>query len=1007
MSRRSVLNFRKTSAFLSLAAVVGGALIYWAIARAGIANFDDQPLGYVSALELNSYNIQSGSAVAYRGDYFSGTWDGDLVAYDLPAGGGATVKWQSRNKLEAQNWSTGRKIFTRSNGVGVPFTWSAAGLTSLTAAQKTELGGDPEGRHLLEFTRGDRSREGAAFRKRFSVLGDIIHSRPYYFKHATGVERVYVGANDGMLHAFNAVDGSEVFAYLPSMLIPKLDQFAINPYNNHKYGVDGLMAIKKFTSSGKTMTVLAGGMGAGARGVFGLDISDPSPGTETAAAAMSIWEITETTSGFGNMGHVTGSPQIVKLKNGANVVLVANGAGSTAGKAVLFVIDAATGARLAEVAADSSGPDNGLMALAAADANGDGAVDVVYAGDLKGTLWKFDFSGAGYPTSGKALFTPDAGTARAITTAPALSLHPNGGVMVNFGTGRMLEPADVNDTATNYLYGIWDSAKATTTTLAQPTLTTATTTDTPPQSYRSSSQVTLDYSKGAKGWRMALPAGERLIGGDTLVDSGRFIVTTSVPKGGISAQGAWLMELNALTGSGPSAPFFDLNNDGNLDTSGNSDKVSIAGSYIIPAGKFLGTGLWSQPVLAQVGAKLDRTYFNFNPNPDIPPLVTTTTLVVTTSTVDIPPTPVPPGDRGVAGGHFDFDIFYNVCDPLSKDYKKSCTNTHVHEYDDLYDVVGVNMLAASESAFNLGNAITSTATQFKLLISNQKLSPAAALTVGSVTKPVWNLPVSPEGFLSATPGGAPILVTRANIGKLIISLPVNAFTVQEWRPGSKDVRAGLVPTQTGCVHANKGAQGTATGPWMNGALTLQIVRSDTPGSAVQPNVAGDATMGYRLKSDKTSQGKQLAQYTMFWHHPNKICFNDAGWTASPPPDPDKGNKSKPRAAGSSDPTGSFWGATGSGGSSTTTVSTSVWRESTTYNGVEAYVEMTYNPATGVYTRTIIDRATGRVLQTDTYAAGGGGTSGAGTRVGSDLKNSNAQASDRPRLGRLSWQEILR
>ncbi|MES2975803.1 MAG: PilC/PilY family type IV pilus protein [Pseudomonadota bacterium] len=991
------MTFRKIPAVLCAAALLGGALLYWALAGAAIADLDEQPVGYVSALDMNNYNVQSGASVAYRGDYFAGTWDGDLVAYDVPATGLPSVKWQSRDRLEAQNWNTGRKIFTRANASGVPFAWAADGTSLLTAAQKAELGSDPQGRYLLEFTRGDRSREGVAFRKRYSVLGDIIHSRPYFFRHAAGVERVYVGANDGMLHAFNAADGSEVFAYLPSMLIPKLDQFAVNPYTHHKYGVDGLLAIGKVPRSGKSITVLAGGMGAGARGVFALDVTDPSPATETAAAAMSLWEVAETTAGFENMGHVSGAPQIVKLKNGSTVVLVANGANSAAGKAVLFVIDAATGSRLAEIPADAAGPDNGLMALSAADVNGDGAVDSVYAGDLKGTLWKFDLGGSSYPASGKAMFTPTAGTARAITAAPALSLHPNGGVMVNFGTGRLLEPADMGTGGTDYLYGIWDSVNATSTTLALPTLTTATTPGTPAQSYRSASQVAVDYAKGAKGWRLALPAGERLVGGDTVVDSGRFIVTTSVPQGGSSPQGAWLMELNALTGGGPSVPFFDLDGDGTVDVSGNSDRVSISGTWVTPVGKFLGAGLWSQPVLAQVGAILDRTYFNFNPNADLPALVTTSTLVVTTSTVDIPPTPVPPGDRGVSGGHFDFDIFYSVCDPLGKDYKGSCTNKHVHEYDDLYDVVGVNMLSASEAAFNLNNAIPSTATGFKLLVANQKLSPAAALTVGTLTKPVWNLPVSPEGFLSATPGGPAIVLTRANIGKLIISLPVNAFSIQEWRAGSKDVRAGLVPTQTGCVHDNKGAQGTGTGPWMNGALTLQIVSSDTSASAVQLNMPGDPAMGHRLKSDKTSQGKQLAQYTMFWHHPNKVCYGDAGWTASPPPDPTQGDKSKPRAAGSSDPTGSFWGATGSGGSTTTTVSTSVWRETTTYNGVEAYATMTYDAVKDEYTRVIYNRATGSVIKTETF------------RSDNDkrIQPKDAQSSERPRLGRLSWQELIR
>jgi Neisseria PilC beta-propeller domain len=958
--------------------------VYWLIAHAAIASLDDQPVGYVAALDMNNYDLSSGASVAYRGDFFRGNWDGDLVAYDITSGGGTSVKWQARDLLAAQPWDTGRKIFTVNGTTGVPFVWTTS-TSSLSTAQQADLGGDPQGRYVLEFTRGDGTREGAAFRQRLSKLGDIIHSRPYYVKHSSTVERVYAGANDGMLHAFDAKDGKEVFAYIPSMLVPKLSQYAVNPYVNHKYGVDGLLSVATFSTSGSPTTLLTGALGAGGKGLFMLDITNPSPASETAAAAMAKWEITDATSGFGNLGHVYGAAPIVKLNNGKRVVLVPNGVNSSAGNASLFVVDALTGARLAEIAADSTGPDNGLTAIAAADTNGDGVVDYVYGGDLKGNVWKFNLSTSSYPGAATALFTPATGTARPIMVAPAVSIHPAGGILVNFGTGQMLEAADISSTTNEYLYGVWDSTKATSTTFAQPVLGTAATTGSPTLQYRTASTVAVDYAKGAKGWRITLSNGERLVGGEALVDSGRYVVTTAVPDPSSSKYGGWLLELNALTGSGPATPFFDLNADGVVDQSGTSDKVLVSnsgsgGTYAAPAGKFLGTGLWSQPVLAQVNKTFDLAYFNFNPNSLLPsvPLTTSTTVA----------------DRGVAGGHFDFDIYYNVCDAMSSDYKGSCdkNNTHVHEYDDIYDVVGVNVLAASNSSFNLVNAISSTTTSFKLLLANQKFSPAARLTIGAVTREVWAWPVSPEGFIADVAGGPAKTFTRATVGKLVISLPLNAFTNQEWIPGSGDIRAGLIPTVTGCVRSNTGAWGANTGPWMNGALTMQIVKATTTGSQVELNQAADVKMGYRLKKDSTSQNQQLAQYTMFWHHPNKLCYNAAGWTKTPPPDTVSDASPKTPAAGSDDPKGNFASSAG-----IITGGTSVSNQISLYNGVEAYIVLTYDPILDEYTRTIKSKATNAILKTETFK----------DDPSLEIRRADKQLGSRVRLGRMSWQEIVR
>ena len=963
------------------AAGVIGALSYAAFIT------DDQPIAAAGALEFNTFDLSGGGAVAFRGDYIRATWDGDLVAYNMATTGSTAVKWKAQTRLAAQSWTT-RQIATHNGSNGVPFRWN-----SLTTTQQTALGDATQGPLIADYLHGDATNErttlnpGGSYRDRYSLLGAVIHSRPYYYEYAgSGEGRVFVGANDGMLHSFNAVTGDEVFAYVPSMLFGKLKDLSTPSATTFKYYVDGQMSIRDVTVSGVNRTMLVSGLGGGGKGLFALDVSNHSPSSESDVAAMAKWELTDASTGYANLGNVYAAPQIVKLNSGATVALVPNGPNSSSGVSSLFVINVSTGEKIVEIPA-GTGPDNGLGGIAAVDMNHNGTVDAVYAGDLKGTLWKFNFAGSSPVSPATALFTPASGTERPITASPSVIAHPLGGVLVNFGTGKVYESSDLVSTATEYIYGIWDGAGATTSVLATPTLTeVSVTVGSLTNKYRAASASSVNYAAGNKGWRVSLTGGERLLGGDTLSDSGRYVVTTTIPNDG-STQGAWLLQFDALTGGTPSKPFFDVNGDGQVSTIDGTDKVTVSGSAVAPVGKFLGSGVWSQPVLAKFNAELDLPFFNQNDNTRLPP---TTTVVV----------PPPAGERGVYGGHFDFDIYYNVCNATSGKYKDGCTsNTHVHEYDDTYDVVGVNMLNASVAAFNLKNAITSTSTSFKVMVANTKWSPAAKLKVArpagsnptnepavNIDTEVWNLPLSTAGFLANTSGGTALTFTRANLPTFVVYLPATAFTNKDW--GTGEVRSGLIPTQTGCVRENTGSQGSATGAWMNGALAIQVVAGGTATSDVEATVPA-AAGGYRLKKTSTSQAKQLAQYTSFWHHPNGKCIADSGWTMTPPADPVSSAKSKAPAAGSADPNGLFMvGVNGEliGGQ---LGSTSTY---TSYNGVEVLVIRTFD-ATGV-TQVLKDKATGAVLNTTLLAWG-------------TLTASDKQSGQRARTGRLGWRELVR
>jgi Tfp pilus tip-associated adhesin PilY1 len=994
-------------------------------------DLNQQPVAGLGPVGFSDFDLTDGASTAYRGDYALPFWSGDLVSYVVSSNGNVVLNWRARSLLEAKP-AADRIIFTsRTSGTGKPFRWGTTADNGLSAAQRALVNADPVlGDKIVNYLRGDTANERTLtdatklFRRRLSPLGAIIHSRPVYWLHGrqsdgAPIASVYVGANDGMLHAFDANTGEQKWAYAPAMLIGKTKDLSNPTLSPFPYLVDGLHVVAK-TRTGPTM--LVGGLGAGARGVYGLDIGNHSPASETEAAGMAKYEITNSTTGFGNLGHVYGAPKLVTLEDGTSAALIPNGVNSTTEHASLFVINTVTGALLAEIVADSTtGSGNGLMGVAAIDTNGNGRVDRAYAGDLKGTLWRFSLTNLGAATA-TAVFTPTTATARPITVAPSVIAHPDGGYQINFGTGKALEASDATSLGTDYLYGIWDngSIAATGRRLTAPTLTGQTqTTDGTTVKYRTGSNAAITYGTGAaqfSGWRIDLPLGERLLGGDTFTRNFRYVITTNHPVTANAGYGGWMMQINALTGAAPDQPFFDLNSDGRVDFSATSlDRIDSGNATlgrVAPVGRFLGTGTWSQPVLVKVSEELDVPYFNFNPN----------------DTVVVPP---PQTTGGISNGHFDFDIFYNSCRTnTTSAYRGTCSSgqNHTHEYDDKYNVVGVNMLNASEAVFNLVNAIPNTATgnaqQFKLLFSNTNWSPAtvielvyrpdlaspAQVTIKGV---VTALKLSPEGFLAVGDEGSPALVlTRPQMVRFEVKWPVDAFESKAWNDNFKsDVRAGLIPTQTGCVRGNVRAQGSGTGPWMNAAFTVQVVDASTSGTDIEatnpaPPIGADAIArtnplyagGYRLKKDALGatnfyQLKQLAQYTAFWHHPNGRCFGDAGWIKNPPQDTGASSRSTAKAPGSSDPTEAFFssgsqvGGIGGGGTSQVVI-----------DGRRAKVTFIYDTTTNTYLKVTTFEDNGE-QRLETVVTGTTGSSSSMSSLGSSRDNL--------RTGRLSWREVIR
>ena len=947
------------------------------VARAA-AIFDPnvQPTGWATRPALTSNVLTSGTEVVYRAAYKAGLWTGTVSAHYINADGvvQGNSPWtgnDTANILATTHWDTARRIVTRTSaGANVPFRWA-----SLDSAQQTALGGGTTGPALLNFLRGDRSNEapsGLKFRTRTSVQGDILQSSLLYWNHASGQKRLMVGGNDGMLHVFNATSGSEVFAYMPSMLMARLPALAANPYVHNLY-VNGGLAMADVTLNGISRTLLTGALGGGGKGLFMLDMTDPAPASEVAAANMIKWEVSAASTGFANLGYTYAAPRLSRLNNGTAAVVVGNGyLNSGNGRASLFIINADTGALIREIDTGSgnAASPNGLSTATVVDTDADGRADYAYAGDIDGNLWRFDLRGSD-PAAWSVSKLHTTSPQQAITTAPVVVNHPNGGRMVILGTGRVLSSADESDTAVHYVYGWWDGAPVANTTWLNQSIVELTSGT--QRLRRVSSNAPNWASGGHRGWRLTLTGGERVVGESPFVIDDRFYFTTTNPTVAAAAEGqasgsTWLMEVSFLTGGSPPLPIFDINDDNKIDSADN-----LGGGVIV--GKYLGAGITSQPVLVDL-ASFSVTLFNQQSDLDYS-------------------LPTPSTDRGVSGGHFDVDFYATTGTSFAK-------IKHVHEYDDKYNVTGVNMLNASDAVFNLGSKLV-TSVAFKVLIANQYLNPASTLSIGGgafVNVKAYG-GLTTAGSAAAALGGLSgyTLGATTPVNTLAWKLPLDAFKSKDWWGDGGIARSGLMPSQTGCVNRVTADGSTPTlgpnGERHNGALTIQIIKAATPDTALELNwPAGGAKYGWRIKQSVFTT-YVLAEYTTFWHHPNGKCYGDAGWVPNPPEDNSPpGGSATARAAGSMDPNdGAFL---------TAPAGVTVTGTTTTVNGNVTTIVVTYSDSKTERTViTVNNDGTEAVTMTDRA-----GTSTTATRMSSGSLGSAPQEILQPSR-RINWREIVR
>ncbi len=552
--------------------------------------------GASAAATTSNPNITSGDNFVFSSTFTSGSWEGELIRNQIDANTGAistTVDWSAQTLLDA---NTDRTIYTYDpSGTNrlKPFThatlgsdqsffnlaaistlsqFCTTGVNCLSAANKASAAGA----NLVNFLRGERINEGDSsdiskfYRPRRHVLGDIVNSEATYVKKpqfnytdpgyaafkAAQTSRqgmVYVGANDGMLHAINATTGNEVWAYVPSLILPSMYKLADKNYPAlHQYLVDGSPIQGDVFYNGSWHTILVGGLAAGGRGYYALDVTDPN-------TPIALWEFTQDTSkGAGyttdaNLGLSYGKPEITKLKDGTWVILLTSGYNNVSpgnGIGYLYVLNAQTGNKISTIPTNvgSTATPSGLAQIRTFVDNSDvnNTTLRAYGGDLLGNVWRFDIDNNVAPNGNEATLLASLlsanNTVQPVTAKPEVG-DVNGSTVVYVGTGRFLGVSDLTDTSKQTLYAIKDNLGTTSftnprslNTFVQQTISVGSCPTNAPASVcgpgqiaRTSTNLAVDF--GTKnGWFVDLPdTGERA-NNDPQLALGTLVLSTNVPN---------------------------------------------------------------------------------------------------------------------------------------------------------------------------------------------------------------------------------------------------------------------------------------------------------------------------------------------------------------------------------------------------------------------------------------------------------------------------------------------
>lgn len=567
--------------------------------------------GSATSVATNSTKL-NGDIALYQAGFTSVEWSGQVKAYKLNANGtvSSDLLWSTDTAAGFPTSDAGRKIYTYNGSSGVEFTWSNLSSAQQNAFRGTDSVADAQKK--LNWVRGQRTNEGVGGLRertrtvtvngvdvqRTRLLGDVVNSDPSYSggnnlrygnSSVAGADSyadyvnakksrapmLYVGANDGMLHALNATTGAEVFAYVPSAVLSKLAATAKSDYgqefNPHRYLVDGPSYTADVYDGSSWKTILVGTMGAGGKGIFVLDVTDPEHFDGTKV----LYEYGASDSD--DIGYIFSPVQIVPLNDGTWNIVFGNGYQSVNNKSVLFAINVFNKSSVKKIDTGAVGGLSGPAVLA----NAQRITETAYAGDLAGNMWKFDLSSstrANWDVAFKSGVTPlplvkvmsSTDVAQPITGTPTIGYRAESGAipkanMIYFGTGEYIFEGDEALTTRQTFYAIADElvsspSPLTLTVLNRETLlhkksiTSQTTNSVTHRSVRATDEETnrVDWAT-KKGWFLDLippnttDNGERVISKPILVYD-RIIFPTLISSQDACAAGgdSWLMELTAV-----------------------------------------------------------------------------------------------------------------------------------------------------------------------------------------------------------------------------------------------------------------------------------------------------------------------------------------------------------------------------------------------------------------------------------------------------------------------------
>lgn len=578
-----------------------------------------------SSVTANSTRVDTQTAVI-QAAFDSRAWSGELEAFRIRDDGTleSTAVWTAAAKLDALTDVGGRKIFTiappQSGSdvatTGTLFQWASLAGAQQEALRKTETDGalvsTTVGQDRLSYLRGVRTNEmpSGDFRARDSRLGDIVNSDPQFihqqdfgyallaqstafgsssigqayqtFRNSTAYRSrtplVVVGANDGMLHGFDATidasGGAELFAYVPNAVYEHLYELTLPSYE-HRYYVDGSARVADAYLDGLGWrTIVVGATGAGGKSVFALDVTNPSSMTASSV----LWEFSPP-----QMGYTRGQPAVAPLPNGKFGVIVTSGYEANDDQGHIWILDPRSGSIIHTIDVPTTG---GLGPALVSDLNGDRVADRIYVGDTDGKLWRFDLADSstsswGAPASlaaggvAQPLFiaTDGAGESQAITGPLASAFNQNGAHMVFFGTGSFHRIGDNevdDDTIVDSFYGIVDRGvqiAGRNDLLGQQIIA-----ETAVGGTRVRGVTAHQMTAAQAGWYVDLLSpvagvqGERVVS-RPVVRGDRVIFATLIPNPDPCEFGgdSWVMELSTFNGGRLGYTVFDLNIDGDFD----------------------------------------------------------------------------------------------------------------------------------------------------------------------------------------------------------------------------------------------------------------------------------------------------------------------------------------------------------------------------------------------------------------------------------------------------------